>query len=197
MQSISPERQVWLTIPNALTLARMAASIPIAWLAAQGRDREALVLFVAAGLTDTLDGTIARHFGQRSKLGRLLDPLADKIFTGVSFLVLAAFREGLTGIPIWVMIAVLLRDALILTGSLLVLQAGRNTGFKPSIYGKLNTFLEIGVVVLFLAQRDLPFITTLLPGLYVVLLISLVMSSADYLRTGLRMVRTPAATTRR
>jgi cardiolipin synthase len=196
LQSIGPERNVWLTIPNALTVLRMAAVIPIAWLVVQGRDREALLLFIAAGVSDTLDGTIARRYGQKSKLGRLLDPLADKIFTGVSFIALAAFREDLPSIPMWVMAAVLLRDALILLGSLVVFQASHNTGFKPSVYGKLNTFLEIAVVVVFLAQPDFHWATTMLPALYVVLLISIVVSAADYFRIGLGMMKPPALTTR-
>jgi cardiolipin synthase (CMP-forming) len=62
LRSGGPERNLWLTVPNALTMARMAATIPFALLAVQGRDREALLLFIVAGLTDTLDGTIARRF---------------------------------------------------------------------------------------------------------------------------------------
>lgn len=191
-----PERNVWLTIPNALTAARLAAMIPFALWAMQGRDRAALILFMVAGLTDTLDGTIARHFGQTSKIGRLLDPLADKLFTGLSFVVLSAFRPGLSSIPMWVMIAVLLRDVLILSGSFFVYRASRNSGFKPSIYGKLNTLLEISIVVFFLAQPDFPFLTAILPASYVILLLSLLVSAGDYVRTGLRMMREGAVSPR-
>jgi cardiolipin synthase len=183
------ERDVWLTVPNALTLARLVAIVPFVFLAMGGRDREALILFFLAGLTDTLDGTIARRFGQTSKIGRLIDPLADKLFTGVAFIVLSAFRSGLSNIPMWVMVAVLLRDVLILFGSFLVYRTSRNSEFKPSIYGKLNTFVEIGIVVLFLGQRDLPFLTIILPITYWVLLISLVISAGDYWSAGLRMIR--------
>jgi cardiolipin synthase len=189
MPAQDTERDQWLTVPNVLTAARLIAIVPFALLAIEGRDRAALILFVLAGLTDTLDGTIARHFQQASRIGRLLDPLADKLFTGVSYVVLSAFRGGLDRIPVWVMTAVLLRDGLILSGSYLVYRASRNSGFKPSVYGKLNTFIELGVVVCFLAQVDLPFIKPVLPALYVILLLSLLVSIADYLRTGLRMIR--------
>ncbi len=192
LRSRALERDIWLTIPNALTVLRLLAIIPFAGLAMQGRDRAAWLLFVVAGLTDTLDGTIARHFGQASKIGRLLDPLADKLFTSVSFVVLSLFRTGLSQIPTWVMIAVLLRDLLILSGSFVVYRASGNSGFKPSVYGKLNTLLEMGIVFLFLAQPDFPLFTTILPATYVVLLISLLISSGDYLRAGLRMMREPA-----
>jgi cardiolipin synthase (CMP-forming) len=194
MASGSPERDAWLTVPNALTLLRLLAIIPFSIWSMHGRDRAALILFVAAGLTDTLDGTIARRLGQTSKIGRLLDPLTDKLFTGAAYVVLSAFRPGLSSIPLWVMYAVLLRDILILAGSLLVYGARRNSGFKPSIYGKLNTFIEIGVVVCFLAAPDVWFVPALLPGCYILLLVSLLVSTADYLRAGLRMMRQPART---
>jgi hypothetical protein len=67
--------------------------------------------------------------------------------------------------------------------------ARRNTGFKPSIFGKLNTFIELGVVTWFLACVALPGISTALPALYALLLISLVISLADYFRAGRRMLR--------
>jgi cardiolipin synthase len=193
LHSGTPERKVCLTIPNALTIGRLVAIVPFAFLAMHGKDRAALILFLVAGLTDTLDGTIARRFGQTSKIGRLLDPLADKLFTGAAFVVLSVFRGDLASIPIWVMVAVLLRDVLILCGSFLVYRASRSSGFHPSVYGKLNTLLEIGIVVCFLAQPDFPFLMTIIPGAYVVLLISLLVSAGDYLRTGLRMVREPAS----
>jgi cardiolipin synthase (CMP-forming) len=190
--SRTPERSAWLTIPNILTLARVLAIVPFALLAMRGRDRAALILFVLAGLTDTLDGAIARRFGQTSKTGRLLDPIADKLFTGVSFVVLSVFRQRLASIPLWVMFAALARDVLILAGSFIVYRASHNTGFKASVYGKLNTFIEIGVIVCFLAASDLYFISKILPGLYILLLLSLLLSAADYLRTGLNMMRAPA-----
>lgn len=186
---MAAERNEWLTIPNALTLLRLIAIIPFARFVMEGRDIAALVLFVLAGLTDTLDGTIARHFRQASKIGRLLDPVADKLFTGVAYVTLSAFRAGLDKIPVWVMTAVILRDVLILSGSFLVYRTSGNSSFKPSIYGKLNTFIEIGVVVCFLARGDVGFLPRTLPFLYLLLLISLLVSMADYFRVGMRMMR--------
>ena len=185
----APERDVWLTVPNVLTLLRILAIVPFTVLAAHGRDAEALVLFFFIGLTDALDGTIARRFGASSRIGRLLDPIADKLFTGVSFVVLALFRAGLSSIPLWVMFASLARDALILFGSFLVYRLSGNSGFRASRYGKLNTLLEICIVTCFLASSKLPAVANVLYPLYLLLVVSLLVSTADYFLTGLRMIR--------
>jgi cardiolipin synthase len=193
-RSGSPERDVWLTVPNTLTFLRLVAIIPFVFWAMRGEDGRALLLFMLSGIADTLDGTIARRFQQESKIGRLLDPVVDKLFNGVSYVALSAFRVGLTSIPTWVMAAVLARDVYILVGSYVVYRTSSNTGFKPSVWGKLNTFIEIGVVVCFLAIGQLHFIVTLMPYFYVLLLVSILVSGADYFRTGLRMMRKSKAT---
>lgn len=183
------ERSAWLTIPNALTLLRLALIVPFARLAMSGEDWAALAVLIAAGLTDVADGTIARRFGQASKVGRLIDPLADKLMTGAAFVVLALFRDGLPAIPLWLMSAALLRDVLILGGSALIYGRRRNSGFKPSTLGKLNTFVEIGVIVWFLASTGWTAIAPLLPVVYALMLGTLLASTGDYLLTGVRMFR--------
>ena len=188
----SGESTAWITIPNGLTAVRIILILPFVALATTGRDQEALVVFVIAGLTDTLDGTIARRRGQSSKIGRLLDPLADKLLTAASFIALSLFRSGISVIPVWVMVAVVGRDLAILGGSMIIYRARRNSGFQPSIFGKLNTLIEIGVVVCFLASSRIEFIAGLLPYLYVLLLISVLISAGDYCRAGFRMHRESA-----
>ncbi len=187
------ERDSWLTVPNALTAARLLAIIPFTLFAMQGRDRAALIVFALGGVTDALDGAIARRFGQSSRIGRVLDPLTDKLFTGISFVVLALGRTGLPRIPLWLMFAVLFRDVLIVAGSYLIYRTRHETGFRPSVFGKVNTFLEIGFVVLFFARQDFPLIAEALPILYLVLLVSLLVSTADYVRTGILMARARSA----
>jgi cardiolipin synthase (CMP-forming) len=181
----------WRTLPNLLTLARIALVAPFAWLCIRGFDMTALAVFFIAGLTDTLDGTLARRFGQRSQFGRLADPLADKLLTTVAFLVLALFRAGLRAIPLWLAIAVIGRDVLILTGSLIVYLKTRSTAFRPNIFGKANTFIELGVIVVVLASSRLLDLARFLTAVYLLLLASLVVSTADYVFEGLRMLRQP------
>ena len=185
----SPESSAWLTIPNLLTLVRLAMIVPFARLAMEGRDGPALAVLIAAGLTDVADGFIARRFGQASKIGRLIDPLADKLMTGAAFVILALYRGALPAIPVWLMAAALARDVLILGGSALIYSLQRNSGFQPSLLGKLNTFVEIGVIVWFLASTGWTAVAPLLPLVYGLMLATLVASAAGYLHTGIRMLR--------
>ena len=182
------EKTTWRTLPNLLTAARIALVAPFGWLCLRGYDISALSVFLIAGITDTVDGTLARRFNQSSKFGRLADPLADKLLTTVAYLVLC-LRAGLSAIPVWVTIAVIARDVLILTGSLVVYARTRSTAFKPDVFGKANTFIEIGVVVVFLVSSRLVFLTRFMTAVYVLLLVSLIVSTSDYLVQGLRMLR--------
>lgn len=183
------ETAAWRTLPNLLTVARIALIAPFAWLCIHGFDVAALAVFVGAGLTDIVDGTLARRFGQRSKFGRLADPLADKLLTITAFLVLSFFRAGLRAIPLWLVIAVIARDVLILTGSLIVYLKTRSTAFQPNVYGKANTFIELAVIVVVLASSRLLYVARLLMPIYILLLASLLVSTAEYLLQGLRMLR--------
>lgn len=185
------EKAAWRTVPNLLTAARIVLIAPFAWFCVRGYDISALTVFFIAGVTDTLDGTLARRFNQRSKFGRLADPLADKLLTTVSFLVLSLFRAGLSAIPVWVAIAVISRDVLILSGSLMVYARTRSTAFKPDVFGKANTFIEIGVIVVFLVSSRLVYLARFMTALYLLLLASLIVSTIDYFVQGLRMIREP------
>ena len=111
----------------------------------------ALAVFVIAGVTDALDGLIARYFDQRSTLGEYLDPIADKLLLTAGFVVLAIPNTH-TGvlIPLWITILVLARDLLILLSCLVLQLAVSITDFKPMAISKVNTALQISAVILVL-----------------------------------------------
>jgi cardiolipin synthase len=184
------------TLPNVLTLFRLLLVAPFAVFAARGEDMAALTVFMLAGLTDGLDGEVARRLGQESKWGRLADPVADKLLMGVAYAVLAWFRPGLPSIPAWLAWAVIGRDVVILGGAGVVFSATRSSGFAPSIFGKLNTSLEILVVVGFFSASKFAAIQPFLYPLYYLLLASILVSGADYIRQGVKMTRSPATGTR-
>ncbi len=146
-----------LTIPNQLTLVRMAL-IPFFVVAVlYGRPQWALGLFVMAGLTDALDGLVARLAGQRSALGAFLDPMADKLLMTAAFVVLSLPPMAslpqfhLTNrLPIWLTVLVIGRDVLIVLVALLFNLALNVTRFPPTLPGKVATGVQVLTVSLFL-----------------------------------------------
>ena len=130
-------------IPNLLTAARLLAAPYILYLLWTGEYRTALVWFSIASATDVLDGFLARRFHAGSKIGALLDPVADKVLLSGSFLAL-----GLTQvIPFWLMAIVLGRDLLILGFAIVALARKLRRDFPPSVWGKASTAAQIAYVL--------------------------------------------------
>jgi cardiolipin synthase len=142
-----------LTIPNALTLARGLAAVPVAIAILQGWFFAALAVVFLAGLTDGLDGAVARRTGQTSDVGRLLDPISDKLLLVTTFVASSVPGRGFEPLPIWLVSMAVLRDVGLVVVAYLVYRATGFTGFRPSMLGKINTVVELGLVVLFLTTR--------------------------------------------
>ncbi|MGP8253092.1 MAG: CDP-diacylglycerol--glycerol-3-phosphate 3-phosphatidyltransferase [Terracidiphilus sp.] len=130
------------TAPNLLTLLRICLMPFLVAAILQGEYLLSFVLFVAAGLTDALDGFLARLLKQRSMLGHYLDPVADKLLLSTLFLVL--MHKGL--IPVTVTVLVFGRDVGILLVSALLYAAVGRREFHPSVFGKANTLAQIVAV---------------------------------------------------
>jgi cardiolipin synthase (CMP-forming) len=129
-----------LNVPNFLTLLRIIAIPIFLILLTDGRAGAALIVFVGAGVTDALDGAIARMTNTRTTLGAYMDPLADKMLILSAFVVLA-FMEV---IPRWLTVVVISRDVIILTGYLMLfLLTQRMMEIRPSGLSKLATFLHL------------------------------------------------------
>ncbi|SON56321.1 putative CDP-diacylglycerol-glycerol-3-phosphate 3-phosphatidyl-transferase 2 [Hartmannibacter diazotrophicus] len=136
-----------MTIPNIITILRLVA-VPAFILLMLDRDFHlAMLFFVVAGVSDGIDGAIARHFNQTSELGAYLDPVADKS------LLLSAFGTlGLVGvIPAWLVVLVFSRDVLIVGGVVLAWLMDRPVAIEPIMVSKVNTVAQIGYVTLVLA----------------------------------------------
>ncbi len=145
-----------LTLPNFLTLLRIIA-IPVFLIClANGSHAAAFVLFLAAGVTDAIDGAVARLTDSGSSLGAVLDPLADKLLLLSSFVVL-----GFTGaIPAWLAVLVVVRDVIVVLGYGAVFAVDHEwMQVEPSRLGKLSTFIQlftIGFVLMEKARPALP-----------------------------------------
>lgn len=137
----------FINIPNVITLLRILAVPALVDFILYQRLREALLLFIVLSFSDALDGAIARVFKQKTTLGTILDPLADKALVISTFVSLTAL--GL--IPLWLTVIVLSRDLILLVGGLVIqLMTGR-LKVIPSGLGKITTFSQLLTVFLVLA----------------------------------------------
>lgn len=139
-----PTTSPWAWIPNAITLARIASMPVIVWLLASDAYLAALWLTVAAALSDGLDGFLARHMGWKSRLGALLDPLADKLLVNALFIGLW-LAEAL---PWWLVALTVLRDLVLSLGAAAWHRRHGAFEVEPSWLGKLTTFAQLALVVL-------------------------------------------------
>lgn len=134
-------------VPNALTILRLL-SVPLTvWLMVDGRMDVAFWLFVAAGLTDAIDGAVARLFDAKTRLGTWLDPLADKVLLVSIYITLGAQDH----IPLWLVVLAVLRDVLIVLYAVVYVLAGSFTG-TPLFISKINTAAQLTLAALVLAH---------------------------------------------
>jgi cardiolipin synthase len=136
-----------LNVPNTLTLLRILAVPLFLSLLVEGKHQAALIVFIAAGVTDGIDGLIARMYDLRTEIGAHLDPLADKLLVVSAFIALTI--QGAMPRPL--MIVVLTRDVVILGGYLMTAAVvGKPMEMAPSIAGKLTTFTQLLSITLVL-----------------------------------------------
>jgi cardiolipin synthase len=169
------------TVANQLTMLRMAL-VPLLVLLALGREFTwALVVFVVAGLTDALDGYIARHGHQMTQLGATLDPIADKIVVGSTYAVLTWSSAVSCPMPVWLTVTLLFRDTMLVIGVLAVNLTVGPRVFYPSGLGKASSALNMvtgGAVLAVNAAGECP---PAIGWLYVVTLAVLIASTAQYI----------------
>lgn len=172
-----------MTIPNIITILRFLAVPAIVWALLDGHVELAFYGFLAAGLSDGVDGFIARRFNQRSALGAYLDPMADKLLLVSVFVVLGLLRE----LPLWLVIAAVSRDVLIVLAVALSSVMGHPVAVRPLFVSKANTAVQIALAVVVLAELAFAQRVELLrPGLVALSGVLTVASAAAYLGGWLR-----------
>ena len=176
-----------VTVPNLLTVFRMVLIPVFVSLLFYQRFLLALGIFILAGITDGLDGLLARRFNQKSQLGTILDPIADKLMLVTSFVVLSmrsVFPQPLPShlpVPFWVTVAVISRDVFILVGAAAINIVTGFRGFRPSMLGKINTVVQIIAIAIIIFAASVPYGTGYyLPTLYTTVFAFAVLSGAHY-----------------
>jgi cardiolipin synthase len=172
-----------LNIPNLITLGRILLVPVVVWAITSNQMLFAFVLFAAAGISDAVDGFLAKRFGMTSELGAYLDPLADKVLI-VSIYISLGIAEAL---PRWLVILVVSRDILIVGGVILSWVVGKPVGVKPHPVSKANTAAQLVLVGLVLASLGFSFDAGwALSGIVVAVTGLTLLSVAVYLRDWMR-----------
>lgn len=162
---------------NAVTVGRLLMVGPLVWLIATERLQAAFWLFLAAGLSDAIDGYIAKHFNARTDFGAYLDPLADKILLNGIYVSLAI----IDWVPVWLAILVISRDLLIVVGVIIIQRRHPVFRARPLFAGKLNTFAQILLVAFVLAHTGTFLeLAALIDPLIVTVALTTTLSGAGY-----------------
>ncbi|MGD9590265.1 MAG: CDP-alcohol phosphatidyltransferase family protein [Pyrinomonadaceae bacterium] len=173
-----------LTIPNLISFLRMALIPVFASLLYYGYGAAALAVFVVAGISDGVDGFIARRFKQESELGTIIDPIADKLLMTTAFIILTMPNVMQPSphlpVPFWVTAAVIGRDVLIVTVAAAINIITGFRGFKPSWLGKASTFVQVVAVGLILLSPVAGY-SFYLPTVYTIVAIFAVVSGVHYI----------------
>ena len=173
-------------IPNAISLMRIFLIAPIVLLFVYGEFGWALGLFTVAGLSDGIDGYIAKKYNWDTRLGAFLDPAGDKLLVAWSFGTLAFLGY----IPVWLAVVVILRDVIIVAGSFIYHYLVERLEGSPSTISKLNTALEFTYLVFVIMQAGFGWpddITVTVTGAAV--LVTVVISGYDYVAGWVRGAR--------
>ena len=168
------------SIPNALSILRIILTAPVVLFLLNHEFSWAITLFFIAGITDALDGWIAKRFSYQTRLGSILDPAADKLLLISSFIALYLIDL----LPLWLLALIFLRDFMIVSGavgSLVSNNKPKNILLSPSKLSKINTALQIALVF-FLVTTDLyPTLSEWHSVFFVIVATSTVLSGADYI----------------
>ena len=166
-------------IPNAICFARIALVLPSVITLLSGQFELTLVLFGVAAVSDALDGWLAKHFGWTSRLGKILDPIADKLLLVSVFATLAWLRL----VPAWFVVAVVLRDLVIVGGAAAYhFLIGYLEG-HPTPISKLNTLLQLTFVLTVIADAAWHLPASLVMALGAAAFVTTVVSGLDYVMT--------------
>ena len=164
-----------MTIPNLITIARLVLVPLIVWFIISGQAVASFVVFLTAGISDAVDGFLARQFNLRSTLGSYLDPLADKALLVSIYISLAVLGE----LPLWVVILVVSRDLFIIGAVVLSWMLGQPVEMRPLLVSKINTVVQIVLAAIVLGDLALPVDLSSLRTMLVLLVGVLTIASAS------------------
>jgi len=173
-----------MNLPNAITIIRILLIPLFLYKVIEGEMIFATAVYLTAAITDGLDGFIARVWHLQTRLGTFLDPMADKLLITTSFLTLSVLKI----IPLWLALAVISRDFIIVGGSLLVYLIKNDLTIQPQPIGKVTTFFQFSYILLVLLQSatDISYLSNLYGPMVLITGSLTIISGAVYILDGLR-----------
>ncbi len=174
-----------ISIPNILTLIRILLTPLFIILILKQLFTMALFVFAIAGISDALDGSIARYLNQRTELGAHLDPLADKLLLLSSYITLGVLNV----VPSWLAVIVIARDVIIILGIAVLTITSKPYQVKPSIVSKCTTFLQLATVFLTLLNPTMVHFKTVQTGLFWATAALTIVSGLHYIYIGMNLLQ--------
>ncbi len=180
------EERFW-TVPNFFSMLRIFLIPLFLYMLLQNKALHAMIVFLFASSTDVLDGMTARIWDQKTKIGGLLDPAADKLLmtTAIIILSIPSVSQPNT-IPLWLTVAIIGRDIAIVSAAFLMYKLRGHTKFPPSLIGKTSTVCQMGVILCVLLLNVLDRTPAFLSWLYILTVALTIISGFAY---GLRGIR--------
>lgn len=171
-----------MNLPNLLTLLRILLTPLMVILLIDGKVYEAFGIFVLAGFTDAMDGLLARVLRQKTRIGAILDPIADKLLLNSSYVALSIMGF----LPGWLAVIVISRDVIIVFGVLLLFLIQGGIEIRPSILGKITTFSQLSTVFCVFWNYNFDFMDPFMPLLFVATALVTVTSGFHYMALGIQ-----------
>jgi cardiolipin synthase len=178
-----------MNIPNFLTILRILLVPVFINLLIYGYHISALIVFLLAGLTDGLDGFIARISNKKTTLGTYLDPMADKLLLAAGFITLTKLHL----VPVWLTIIILSRDAILLIGTLMIHLIHEAFNISPTIIGKGTTLFQLVYIVSVLVSIETEKVSYILPPLALITTILTISSGLHYIYRGIVRINSKEA----
>jgi len=173
-----------LNIPNILTVLRIIMVPLFVIFLIKKEFNYAFIVFIIAGVTDALDGFLARYLNQRSRVGAILDPIADKLLLSASYICFALIDK----IPDWLCVIVISRDIIIIGGIGVLYLLKKEIEFKPSIISKWTTVLQISSIVAIFLVNIFVYVLEFINYIFISTAVITIASGLHYSYTGLKMM---------
>jgi cardiolipin synthase len=175
----SSKKMNFSVLPNVISIIRIILTVPIVIALLKEQYLLTLVLFLVAGISDALDGWIAKHFSLQSRMGSILDPVADKVLLTCTFITLYWIEI----LPLWILMIIFVRDVIIIAGALGYFIGEESTEsdlLEPSLISKVNTVLQITLVLYLLLIQLYIGIEGIQDMVLIIVATSTALSGADY-----------------